>query len=121
MTATLVHDQAHQKAPRSAYSLLMNYERSIADAVEATIERGLRESRATVEARQRAAFAWREPLTVVAAEELSRRLATQAVHGTRSAVSPSSLTRALRPYAALVGASARAEMPRQTPEFVAAD
>jgi hypothetical protein len=105
----------------SAYGLLMNYERALTDAVEATIARGLRRSRATVDARAKAAAAWREPLTIIAAEELSRRLAAQASRGTRSAVSPSSLARALSPYAALVAVAAQTEMAHQPHEFVAAD
>lgn len=103
----------------SAYGLLMRYEHALAGAVEATIAEGLRRSRATVEARARAAAAWRDPLTMVAAEELSRRLARQARQGGRATVSLSALRRALRPYADLVAVAAGAEMARALDEFVA--
>jgi hypothetical protein len=99
----------------------MEYERAVSDAVEATIAEGLRQSSSTLEARGRAAAAWRDPLTFAAAEHLSRRLALQAVKGASSAVTPSTLRRALLPYAALVAAAAEAEMERSPDAFIAAD
>jgi hypothetical protein len=107
--------------PLSAYGLLMNYEHALSDAVEATIAEGLRRSNATVAARRRAADSWRDPLTFIAAEELSRRLGAQAAQSNRATVSPSSLRRALRPYAGLVATAARTEMASESHEFVAAD
>jgi hypothetical protein len=109
-----------QQAP-TAYGLLMRYERAIADAVEATLEEGLRLSRAGVQARARAAAAWRDPLTFVAAEHLSNLLGEQAAHSDRASFSPSSLRHALRPYATLVANAARAEMAREPETIVAAD
>ena len=109
-----------QQAP-TAYALLMRYERAIADAVEATLDEGLRLSRAGVEARARAATAWRDPLTFVAAEHLSNLLGEQAAHSDRASFSPSSLRHALRPYAALVASAARAEMAHEPKTFAAAD
>lgn len=120
MTDQLRRRTRRDQRPLSAYGLLMRYEHALAEAVEATIAEGLRRSPATVEARGRAADAWRDLLTIIAAEELSRCLARQAVQDGRAAVSPSSLRRALRPYADLVAAAARAEMARTPHEFAAA-
>jgi hypothetical protein len=87
----------------------MNYELALTDAVEATIALGLRSARADATAREWVAAAWRDPLTMVAAEFLAERLADQALQG-RSTVSLSALKRALRPYANLVAVAAQAEM-----------
>lgn len=113
--------QRNTRSRLSAHGLLMQYEEAVSTAVEATLNEGLRLSRATVAARQRAAEAWREPLTIVAAEELSRRLALQAGRGPRVAIRSAALRRALAPYAALVATAARTEMARQPHEFIAAD
>lgn len=115
------HDARRSQRTPSAYGLLMNYEQALQDAVEATIVEGLRLSRATVAARTRAADAWRDPLTFIAAEEFSHQLAEQAARGDGVSLSPSSLRRALRPYAALVATAACAEMTHEAHEFVAAD
>jgi hypothetical protein len=120
-------DQLRRRAARrarqapTAYGLLMRYERAIADAVEATLDEGLRLSRAGVQARARAAAAWRDALTFVAAEHLSNLLGEQAAHSDRASFSSSSLRHALRPYATLVANAARAEMAREPETIVAAD
>jgi hypothetical protein len=95
--------------PGSAYGLLMNYELALTEAVAATIALGLRSARADAAARERVVAAWRDPLTMVAAEFLADRLADQALQG-RSTVSLAALKRALRPYANLVAVAAQAEM-----------
>jgi hypothetical protein len=120
-------DSLVTRAPRrrpgqvSSYHLLMNYEQALADTVESIIAAGLSRTRASAEVRQQVADAWREPLLIVTAEELSRRLAHQATRGPRARVSPAALRRAVAPYATLVATAARTVAARQPDAFMAAD
>jgi hypothetical protein len=105
----LPSSRSRAESSGSAHGLLMQYEAALAEAVEATLALGLRTARADAPSRARVAAAWRDSLTMVAAEFLAERLADQALRG-RSSLSLSALKRALRPYANLVAVAAQAEM-----------
>ena len=114
-----VQNRTQRAAP--AVDLLGRYERTIADAVEATLQEGLRGSYALPEARERVAEAWREPLAIVAAEELSRQLARKAAVGASGDCHPAGLRRAMRAYVPLIAVAARTENGSLMPAFFAAD
>lgn len=123
MTATRARPSARRRtAPPSAYKLIMDYEQSLIEAVEATIAAGLAEARATPVIGERVAAAWREPLMVVAADELSRDLQARAGKQERPRSRLAMLRRRLAPYATLVAAAAASvsEQP-SSPGFIAAD
>lgn len=123
MTATGARPSARRRiSPPSAYGLIMDYEQSLVEAVEATIAAGLAKARTTPVIGERVAAAWREPLMVVAADELSRDLQARADRRERPRARLAPLRRRLAPYASLVAAAA-ASASEQPPAhgFIAAD
>lgn len=122
MSTTSQRRSRRRSAQQStAYGLMMQFERTIAETVEAVIRRGLRQSQADLAARERASAAWREPLQLLAAEELSRRHAHAVSDKRPVALSPAALRRSLMPYSSLVAVAARKEMERHPSIFMAAD
>lgn len=122
MTTTLIRQRSWQRRKsQSAYGLLMDYEQALAGAVEATLAEGLAQVQVSAEAAKRAANTWRDLLTIIAAEELSRRLSSAAAKGMAARISVATVARALKPYAALVAEAAEAEMAHPSDTFMAAD
>ena len=96
-----------------ALTLIARYEQAISEAVETTLAGAIQEMDAPAQVAERVVGAWRDLLTVIAAEELSHRLARAAVDDTSARMATGMVRRALAPYGHLIATAVETELSRE--------
>ena len=96
-----------------ALTLIARYEQTISEVVETTLAGAIQETEAPTHVAERVAGPWRDLLTVIAAEELSHRLARAAANNVSARLATGTLRRTLAPYGHLIVAAIETELSRE--------